>query len=320
MRKKKAIGIYAIVAIMLISMSVGTAMAAKTDVKFATTGLPNPVSITVNWNGINNGGNPISGPTTFNSPGPSNAITTRSGTTFTYSFPASVSKSGIVYNLVSSSPTSPFTTTGGSQTVTAIYAADTTPPDTVIDSNLPSLTNSDSATFTFHSTESGSTFQCKLDADAYSSCTSGKSYSSLLQGSHTFSVKATDASGNTDPTPASFTWNIDTTAPVITRLGDNPVTVDVGDTYTDAGATALDNVDGDITASIITVNPVNTAVVGTYTVTYDVSDVAGNPATQVTRTVYVVNLPPPVPELSTSILTVTGLIGLFGLVRLRRRN
>jgi hypothetical protein len=50
--------------------------------------------------------------------------------------------------------------------------------------------------------------------------------------------------------------------------------VEVGSVYTDAGATALDTVDGDRTANIITVNPVNTNVLGTYTVTYNVSDIS----------------------------------------------
>lgn len=86
---------------------------------------------------------------------------------------------------------------------------------------------------------------------------------------------------------------VDSTAPVITRLGISPVTVEGGSTYTDAGATATDNIDGNITASIVTVNPVNTAVVGTYTVTYNVSDAAGNNATQVTRTVNVVDTTKP---------------------------
>ena len=63
----------------------------------------------------------------------------------------------------------------------------------------------------------------------------------------------------------------------------------VGSTYTDAGATATDNVDGNITSRIVTVNPVNTALIGTYTVTYDVKNAAGNPATQVARTVRVIH-------------------------------
>ena len=86
----------------------------------------------------------------------------------------------------------------------------------------------------------------------------------------------------------------DTEIPVITYLGNDPVSIEVGETYADAGATASDNVDGDITTSIVVVNPVNTATVGEYTVTYNVSDAAGNAAVQVTRTVNVVDTTVPV--------------------------
>ena len=79
----------------------------------------------------------------------------------------------------------------------------------------------------------------------------------------------------------------DTTAPVITLLGNNPENVYVNSTYTDAGATAMDNVDGNITENILVTGSVNTAVIGSYTLTYNVSDSAGNPATPVTRTVNV---------------------------------
>ena len=79
----------------------------------------------------------------------------------------------------------------------------------------------------------------------------------------------------------------DTTIPVITLTGDATVTIEVGATYTDAGATAQDNYDGDITSSIVTVNTVDTETVGTYTVTYDVSDANNNDAVQVIRTVNV---------------------------------
>ncbi len=83
----------------------------------------------------------------------------------------------------------------------------------------------------------------------------------------------------------------DTTPPAITLLGSNPVSIYIGDSYTDSGATALDNIDGDITNSIVTTNNVNTFVVGSYTVTYNVSDTASNPATQVVRVVNVLNRP-----------------------------
>jgi len=87
---------------------------------------------------------------------------------------------------------------------------------------------------------------------------------------------------------------VDTGKPVITRTGDEVVTVEVGSEYVDAGATAMDNYDGDITANIVTVNPVDTDVVADYTVTYNVTDANGNAAVEVTRTVKVVDTTPPV--------------------------
>jgi len=80
----------------------------------------------------------------------------------------------------------------------------------------------------------------------------------------------------------------DAVPPVLTLLGASSVSIDSGSTYSDAGATALDNIDGDISTRIVRVSTVNTAVVGNYSVTYNVSDFAGNPATQIVRSVAVV--------------------------------
>jgi len=81
---------------------------------------------------------------------------------------------------------------------------------------------------------------------------------------------------------------VDTTVPIITLIGESTIDIEVGSTYTDQGATASDNYDGDITSSIVTVNPVDTDVVGQYTVTYNVTDTSSNAAVEVTRTVNVV--------------------------------
>lgn len=78
--------------------------------------------------------------------------------------------------------------------------------------------------------------------------------------------------------------------PVLTLIGSNPATVNVGETYVDAGATAFDQEDGDITANIISTSTVNTAIAGSYTVTYNVSDSQGLPATPVSRTVNVLEV------------------------------
>ena len=81
--------------------------------------------------------------------------------------------------------------------------------------------------------------------------------------------------------------NTDETKPVITLNGDSEVTVAKGTEYIDEGATALDDVDEDITDKIKVINPVDTSIVGTYYVAYDVSDWAGNWAERVIRTVIV---------------------------------
>jgi len=79
----------------------------------------------------------------------------------------------------------------------------------------------------------------------------------------------------------------DTTPPVITVLGDNPATAECSVAYSDAGATALDDVDGDLTSNIVTGGlPIDTSSTSSGNiVTYDVSDAAGNAADKEIRTV-----------------------------------
>ena len=83
-------------------------------------------------------------------------------------------------------------------------------------------------------------------------------------------------------------------SPVITLIGANPASVNVGDIYNDVGAAALDLEDGDITADIVATSTVNTTIAGSYTVTYNVSDSQGLAATPVSRTVNVLDVTSPV--------------------------
>lgn len=78
----------------------------------------------------------------------------------------------------------------------------------------------------------------------------------------------------------------DNVAPVVSLNGDAVVTLSVGSTYSDAGASATDNVDGDISSDISVDNPVDTSIEGDYVVTYTVHDSSGNGAF-VTRTVQI---------------------------------
>jgi len=126
--------------------------------------------------------------------------------------------------------------------------------------------------------------------DSNWSTTTPVSYTFSSEGTKTLYAWAKDAAGNISTSSNdSVTITLpDITAPVITLLGDNPVNLYVGDSYTDAGATALDDVDGDLTSSIVKGGTfVDTSTAGTYTITYNVSDTAGNPAAQVVRTIII---------------------------------
>ena len=91
---------------------------------------------------------------------------------------------------------------------------DTTPPDTSITGGPSGTVTTGAASFAYASSEPGSTFECKLDTGAWASCpAAGKAYSGLGNGSHSFAVRATDAAGNTDGTPASRIWTVDTSVP-----------------------------------------------------------------------------------------------------------
>ena len=96
------------------------------------------------------------------------------------------------------------------QTTTVV---DRTQPNTTLTATPPALSASNGANFTFTSNEATATFECSLDGAAFAACTSPRAFTGLSDGSHTFQVRAVDAAGNVDATPASFTWIIDTTAP-----------------------------------------------------------------------------------------------------------
>ena len=91
------------------------------------------------------------------------------------------------------------------------WTVDTAPPDTSIVSGPPSSTTEGGATVVFASSESGSSFACSLDGAAFAPCASPLVLSNLTPGTHVLRVRATDAVGNPDPTPAEVGWTV--TAP-----------------------------------------------------------------------------------------------------------
>ncbi|GGE06835.1 hypothetical protein GCM10010831_05410 [Psychroflexus salis] len=143
-------------------------------------------------------------------------------------------------------------------------------------------------------TDAGATASDNADGDLTADIVVTGSVDADVVGTYTLSYDVTDSSGNAAETVTRTVNVVDTTIPVITLLGDNPVTIEVGSTYTDAGATASDNVDGDLTADIIVTGSVDADVLGTYTLSYDVTDSSGNAAETLTRTVNVVDTTNPV--------------------------
>jgi outer membrane protein OmpA-like peptidoglycan-associated protein len=135
--------------------------------------------------------------------------------------------------------------------------------------------------------DAGASAVDSLDGDITGDIVTVNPVNTSVPGSYTVTYNVTDAAGNAATEVTRVVNVADFTPPVITLLGSDPVNIQQDGTYTDAGATALDGFDGDITGDIVTVNPVNTSVLGSYTVTYNVSDAAGNAATQVTRVVNV---------------------------------
>jgi hypothetical protein len=161
------------------------------------------------------------------------------------------------------------------------WTVDLTAPQTTIDSGPASPSTDTTPTFSFSSSESGSSFQCRVDGGSWSSCTSPHTTAALAEGTHTFDVRATDQAGNTDPSPASNSFEIDLTAPTTTiDSGPNDPSNDTTPTFTfsasEPGSTYECRVDGGSWSSCT--SPHTTAALGAGSHTFDVraTDAAGN--------------------------------------------
>jgi len=100
----------------------------------------------------------------------------------------------------------------------------------------------------------------------------------LADGVYTVTVEAENAEATVATETAAGALIVDQTAPVIALVGSSSVSITRGTEYSDAGAVAYDNIDGNVTHLITVENPVDTSVAGTYYVVYRVSDLAGNNA------------------------------------------
>lgn len=93
---------------------------------------------------------------------------------------------------------------------TYTWTIDTSVPDTMITSAPTSPTGDTTGDFTFASPEAGVTFECSLDGGAFMACPATFTTSALADGMHTLAVRARDAAGNVDATPAMHGWTVDT--------------------------------------------------------------------------------------------------------------
>ena len=166
----------------------------------------------------------------------------------------------------------------------AVSGIDTTKPVLALNGNSPAKVEAGTAY-----SDAGATATDSHDGGITSKIVAGGNVNTSRVGTYTITYDVTDAAGNKAVQLAREVDVVDTTKPVITLLGNSSITVEIRTNYTDAGATASDNYDGDITSRIVKGGPVNIDAAGTYTVTYDVSDSSGNKAAQAVRTVTVVD-------------------------------
>ncbi len=215
----------------------------------------------------------------------------------------SVSSSGTVNTAVANTYTITYTATDSSlntatatRTVTVTPAADITPPVITL-TGASIVTIEQDGTYT----EQGATATDNIDPVVTVVITG--SVNTAVLNSYTITYKATDLAGNT----ATKTREVkvvekvvpDTTAPVISLIGSNVVSVSKGSNYVELGATALDDRDGAV--DVVISGTVDISTVKSYTITYTAKDLAGN-TSSLTRKVNVTTTPDKTPP----IITLTG--------------
>jgi len=143
-------------------------------------------------------------------------------------------------------------------------------------------------TFTNTSEGEGNTYEWNF-GDGTTSIVESPTKTYTESGDFTVTLTATNGSGSTEASDVVTisAGAVDDQPPVITLIGDAAISVAIGEEFTDPGATAEDNVDGTITENIEVEGEVNTLQPGEYTITYNVSDAAGNAAEEVIRIVTV---------------------------------
>ena len=191
-------------------------------------------------------------------------------------------------------------------TVTVI-AMDAEPPEADTTDPVITINGDNPLTITVGSTYEDAGATCTDETDGSLPVTTDSTVNISMQGTYTVTYTCTDLSNNTDIDTrivevVAAEPLADTTDPVITIIGDDRLTITVGSTYEDAGATCTD--DTDPAPTVTTSGTVDASNPGTYTVTYTCTDLSGNMATD-TRTVTVVAAETPA-DTTDPVITIIG--------------
>ncbi len=140
-------------------------------------------------------------------------------------------------------------------------------------------------------TDAGATAVDDFSGDVTGAIIAAGSVDTNVLGSYTINYTVNDSVGNI--ASATRTINVvDTTPPVLTLIGSNPLIIEAGSAYSEPGATAADSHDGNITGAITITGTASTNALGNYTINYTINDSSGN-AASASRTVEVIDTTPP---------------------------
>ena len=156
----------------------------------------------------------------------------------------------------------------------------TLPSNTRIVEKPASVTNRSEATFRFESNVASNTYQVRVDSGEFSPAPNPYTLTGIAEGSHTIQARAIDGQNNVDPVPDSFTWSVDTTAPVLAIT--NAPAARTTATQASFEFTAIDASVTEMSLDDAAYVPVSSPyvkdglVVGQHKLTLRVSDSAGN--------------------------------------------
>jgi hypothetical protein len=181
----------------------------------------------------------------------------------------------------------------------ATAPTDSTPPDTTIDSGPTGATGDSTPTFGF-SSEPGASFECRVGTAPFAQCTSPHTTAALGDGSHTLEVRATDAAGNTDASPASRAFTVDTSPPDTTiDSGPSGTITDATPTFgfssSEAGSSFECRFDAAGFAACVSPLTAATLDEGAHTFQVRASDGAGNTDASPASRSFTLDLPAPPP-------------------------